>query len=770
MAGATLALAAVLAGAVAATGSGLSPCANGPVVVGRTIQGTPCDDLIVAAPGVRAVEGGEGDDTIVPAPIAATESCPAGCHLDIGSQTFEGGPGDDIVYGERGNDRLFGGEGNDQLFGGIGDDLLKGGSGDDRLSGGFGADSIDGEAGDDYVRGDATVDALVDRGGGTDTLSFSTGVTPGFPNNPAQGYPDFSAFPGFPATGGERGIYLDLSGTVADNGVSPFGGGVDSVEPGEFEVVIGTPFSDYVVGSAAGETVYGGGGGDVIFGGGGEDSLFGGADGDHLDGGSGTNSLDGGAGSDHCANPSAGTGCEAGNAGGVVLRDPSKIAAGSIMPGAAQLYLSGSSVGDDVTATYAAGPPASVTFSLGPGSAPFDASPSASASCNPPSGGAVVCPLPGPLDSIVLAGLGGDDTLSAGGFPSTVGVVLLGGEGDDSLSGGEESEDVVVDGSDSGGPGDDALFAFGGDDALVNNGGIDRLFGGMGNDLLLSNSLCDGDLIDGEGERDNASWARYKASGVGASVGSGEAGRPGSGGVPQCSGGALDSLEAIEDLEGTSSGDVFYGGSNSNQLLGWAGADAYSAGAGTDRILANSGDDDPTVDCGDDADVALIDRPPFEDPVVNCETVQEAAPNDFRVETELEIPVTPVAPPEAAPQGGGGGRSQASPPTCLAARRLRSTEPTKTRCSVRPHRLRLGGGAAVRGLRWLRWDRRRALGFGGLVAPARGGGRISARAKLVASGVESCLGRRWYARLAISYGRGYRKRHVSRALNPPACR
>lgn len=170
--------------APAAAGASAAPpaptCAEGPVRVGNTTWGTPCADVIVAPPGVARVQAGGGDDTIVAAAIDPRASCPTPCHLGVGSQTFEGGPGDDVVFGERGNDRLDGGDGNDRLFGGIGDDLVRGGPGNDRLAGGFGFDSIDGQAGDDYVRGDGTIDRIFDTGGGNDTLSFSTGVTPGF--------------------------------------------------------------------------------------------------------------------------------------------------------------------------------------------------------------------------------------------------------------------------------------------------------------------------------------------------------------------------------------------------------------------------------------------------------------------------------------------------------------------------------------------------------------------------------------------------------------
>src|SRR3954453_12197349 len=81
-------------------------CAEGPQVVGNTILGTPCADVI---------------------------------RLPRSITTALGEGGDDILYGQRGNDSLFGGEGADRLYGGVGDDRLRGGPGDDRLFGGFGA-------------------------------------------------------------------------------------------------------------------------------------------------------------------------------------------------------------------------------------------------------------------------------------------------------------------------------------------------------------------------------------------------------------------------------------------------------------------------------------------------------------------------------------------------------------------------------------------------------------------------------------------------------
>src|SRR5882672_4680759 len=192
--------------AATASGAAAAPsCAEGPQTVGETIVGTPCDDTIHAPRNITTVDGEGGNDTI---------------------------------FGGRGNDRLNGGEGDDRLYGGIGDDRLRGGDGNDHLSGGFGADSLDGEAGNDFARGDATIDAIADTGGGTDTLSYATAATPGFFNKAV--YPDFSAYDRFPALEDGRGAYVNLQSGKGDNGLAPAGGGVDEeVEGSSFEIVIG---------------------------------------------------------------------------------------------------------------------------------------------------------------------------------------------------------------------------------------------------------------------------------------------------------------------------------------------------------------------------------------------------------------------------------------------------------------------------------------------------------------------------------------------------
>lgn len=578
---------------VSAPAAAAPSCAEGPQVVGATIVGTPCGDTIHAGRGITAVYG-EG--------------------------------GDDVLFGGRSNQSLFGGEGDDRLYGGIGDDRLRGGPGDDLLSGGFGADSLDGEAGSDFDRGDATVDGLGDSGpaGDSDTLSFATGVTPGFPNAGNFGYA------GFPEGALGRGVFIELGQDFANDGLAPSGGGVDEpLKPAtnfeSFEVVIGTPFSDLIVGGAGNETIYGGGGADVLRGGAGTDQIFGGAEGDYCEG-------------------ESATGCEfSGGDKKVAPRSPSAIAVGLMAPQQGSnpgVYLAGSDRNDEVSASFA---PNAVTFELGAGSeGSFDAAQAAAGGCDPPSAGKVACPISEAPDALVLAGLVGEDSLSLAGLPETTSPILLGGEDGDTLDG-AATEDAVIDGA-----GADTVDAAGGDDAVPNNPGKDELLAGPGNDLFISNAVCEGDSLDGGEGVDNANWANF-GSAVSLDLGAGQAGLVGAGGAPTCASGQPTALQHLEDLEGSGLGDVLVGDSGSNQLLGRPGSDIYHAAAGDDSILANSGDSDTEIDCGEGFDTAQIDIPTskYADPVpLACEAIYERAPNSFRPpDTPPEEKVAPPPPP-----------------------------------------------------------------------------------------------------------------------------
>lgn len=580
----------------AATALPQPSCAEGPQAVDTTVVGTPCDDTIHAGRGITAVHG-EG--------------------------------GDDVLFGGRSNQSLFGGEGNDRLFGGIGDDRLRAGPGDDLLSGGFGADSLDGEAGSDFDRGDATVDRIGDSGPATDsdTLSFATGVTPGFPNPGDFGYE------GFPEGAVGRGVFIELGQDFANDGLAPSGGGVD--EPLEaasfesFETTIGTPFSDLIVGGAGDETIYGGGGADVLRGGAGDDQVFGGAEGDYCEG-------------------ESTTGCEFSGADSKVApRSPSAIAVGLMAPQQGSnpgVYLTGSDGDDEVSASFAAD---AVAFELGAGSkGSFDAAQAAAGGCDPPSAGKVVCPVSGAPDALVLAGLAGGDSLAVAGLPETTSPILLGGEDGDALTG-AATEDAAIDGA-----GGDTVDAAGGDDAVPNNPGEDDLLAGPGDDLFISNAVCEGDSLDGGEGVDNANWANF-GSAVSLDLGAGQAGLVGLGGEPACASGQPTALQRLEDIEGSGLGDVLVGDAGSNQLLGRPGPDTYHAAAGDDSILANSGDSDTEIDCGEGFDTAQIDIPTSEyadPPPLACEAIYERAPNSFRPpDTPPEEVVPPPAPDTTPP-------------------------------------------------------------------------------------------------------------------------
>jgi Ca2+-binding RTX toxin-like protein len=587
-------------------------CAEGPQTVGETIVGTPCPDTIQAPRGITTVYGEGGGDTI---------------------------------YGGRGNQRLYGGEGDDRLFGGIGDDMLRGGPGDDLLSGGFGADSLDGEEGGDYVRGDATIDYLGDTGGnGDDTLSFATGATPGFPNSG-----DFG-FENFPEGADNRGVFVELGDDFANDGLAPAGGGLDRPLPEAanfeaFETIVGSPFSDFIVGGPDTEAIYGGGGADVI-----------------LDEGSAR--VDGGAGGDYCESGGTTSSCEfEGDEERVAPADSSAVDVGLTAPsgaGPADLYAIGSEGADKLSATLAGSPP-TVTFRLLAGStASFDAAEATAGGCTRPEPQRVVCVLHESPDSLVLAGLGGADSLSTQGFSATTSMVELGGDGEDALTG-TEYEDALVDGA-----GDDTVRAGGGDDALPNNQGRDTLSAEAGNDLFISDAVCEGDDLDGGEGVDNANWANFDQA-VSLDLGDSSAGLLGPGGTPDCEGDPTTALHGIEAVEGTDAGDTLIGDAGENQLLGRGGADSYYAGAGDDTILANSGtpspDPDPVIDCGEGFDTAEIDYPqngPDATPV-DCEVIYERAPNSFR--------------PPDTPPGPESEEEATSPPSTQPSERPRETAP-----------------------------------------------------------------------------------------------
>lgn len=224
-----------------------------------------------------------------------------------------------------------------------------------------------------------------------------------------------------------------------------------------------------------------------------------------------------------------------------------------------------------------------------------------------------------PLDSILYYGGAGGDSIGANqaGLPVVVTPFILGGDGSDSdLTGGNLTEDVVIDGPDAG---SDTLYGYGNVDSVYQGAGTDHIYGGSGDDVMYSTGICEGNIIDGgdSTDRDNITWAAlplYNGSnslGVYANINPGPyfmaAGNTGSWGIPTCTSGTVDSLDGVENLEGSNGRDFLFGNSESNALLGRAGVDNIWGGDGADYLHTFSDDYDVTIDCGAGGDTLARD-------------------------------------------------------------------------------------------------------------------------------------------------------------------
>ncbi|HET7353294.1 MAG TPA: hypothetical protein VFJ11_04520, partial [Gaiellaceae bacterium] len=93
-----------------------------------------------------------------------------------------------------------------------------------------------------------------------------------------------------------------------------------------------------------------------------------------------------------------------------------------------------------------------------------------------------------PTDQLFVAGLGGDDSISATGLASgAISEFLEGGNGNDAIAGG---------------PGAETLIGGDGNDSIDGNGGNDRVALGAGDDTFVWDPGDGSDTIDGEDGRD----------------------------------------------------------------------------------------------------------------------------------------------------------------------------------------------------------------------------------------------------------------------------
>lgn len=638
------------------------------------VDGGSGNDIIVGTDAVEELKGGSGNDRIfgddVPPAISLEDllSDDASHYVLEGSEDNDhdlwakyddspgeddritGGSGNDWVWGQRGNDRIWGGEGYDRLFAGVGDDLAVGDEGNDLLSGGNGNDNVIGGDGNDLVRGDTVLDTRETvpqgsdltyspglRGGnGVDTLSFATAVTPGFRTIDLDGRPDPSVeYGGFPAEGGERGVYVDLTDLVALNGASKDGGGNDLIGD-DFENVVGSPFSDYIRGTNGNNVIVGGGGADVLIGEDGNDRIFGGADGDFIHAGPGADYVRGETkedtttSSNRCEGVSwvgdSSTNCTR-TSGGVVVRPTNLLSAGLTSTGWAsgeaeftQAYVLGTTGSDSITTSF--DPDNRKIIFTSTGTTLFDMTIKAGCGYSPDATtAACIWEDAHPMDAILYYGGDNGDNLRAStstvNLHSTITPYILGGNGSDwELHGSNTTEDVIIDGPDDG---NDRLKGFGQTDVLYQGKGTDNLDAGLGGDVLYSTRTCEANVLNGGSDAsiDNVTWAafilpnRSKSSGVHASLYWGLAGDRNVWGVPDCAAGSSfrDTLSGIDNLEGSNGQDVLIGNAEPNTLLGRAGADFIQGLEGNDRLHTFSDDYDSYIDCGTGVDEIRMDAP-----------------------------------------------------------------------------------------------------------------------------------------------------------------
>jgi Ca2+-binding RTX toxin-like protein len=568
------------------------------------LDGGPGSDTVgfnSATTGVRcdlrgqpaAVCTGDGTDTLTE--IESLIGGPYNDRLDgdNNDNTMIGYAGDDDLNGHGGYDHLEGGDGNDRLWGGAGDDVLIGGRGNDKLYG---------ESGNDWLQGGFGNDLTNCGGADKDWVDYNLGA----------------------------GVVVDLRIT----GPQSTSQGTDTILG--CENLLGSPFSDTLTGDDGNNIIYGGDGNDKIFSLGGDDLVAGGPGNDPLDGGSGTNTV---------------TYFQA--VGGVTVDLAITVPQDTFGDGVDTLVgfqnLIGSDwddtllgddgpnvidgrLGDDTmdgrggvdTLTYASAP-SGVAASLKTGTATggngndtfinfenltgslFDDLLEGDANDNVIDGGmgfdivdfennmlfSMVAPAYKPgvdLASLVKEASTKVERAPMGILGPVNGVTasLAAGTASSSFSGNDQIlsfEGIVgsvFDDNLSGSMYDNLLIGLDGNDSLFGLGGDDTILGGPGNDLLDGGS--GNDLIDGGPGTDTITFFSIPGP-TGASV------NLLTNTVLNDGYGDTDSIQKVENIQGSAFNDYLIGDDGDNVINGMAGDDVLVGNAGVDTLSGGSGND-----------------------------------------------------------------------------------------------------------------------------------------------------------------------------------
>jgi Ca2+-binding RTX toxin-like protein len=597
-----------------------------------SLVGGDGDDVLAGALGNDVVEGKGGDDVLVGGggndllagdtglDVADFSASTAAVAVDlvVGSTT---GQGDDALQGVEGiigssfDDVLTGDARDNTIRGGDGFDRVDGGDGADALDGGAHGDSVNGEQGDDLLMGGDDADVVV-GGIGDDVLVGGSGDD-GIIGGDGVDTVDFSAAP--------AEVTADLEAGTAS------GDGADVVRT--MENVVGSSFEDVVIGDAGDNVLSGGAGFDRLEGGAGDDrvagdsgpdDVFGGAGNDRLDGGDGDDTVGGQDGDDVLAGGSGNDLIDGGAGRNVVSFAGSTaavtvdLAAGRAVGDGTDSLLSivdviGSGLDDELTGDSGAnsvdGGPGDDVVAGGGGDdlvaggegvdtasyASVAAAVSASLTTNTVSGDGVddlvgIENLVGSGFDDVLTGDAGANSIDGGGGSDWVrGLggddVLTGGAGVDTVSFASASNAVTADltARTAVGDGADRLAGFENlvgsnfDDVLTGDAAANAIHGGNGNDRLAG--VAGNDALDGGAGVDAVSFAAATTA-VTVSLTSGTA-----------VGDGADGLVGLENVIGSSFGDVITGNGGPNALSGGGGDDRLAGVAGNDALDGGAGVD-----------------------------------------------------------------------------------------------------------------------------------------------------------------------------------
>ncbi|HZN33903.1 MAG TPA: hypothetical protein VFB80_08785 [Pirellulaceae bacterium] len=255
------------------------------------LTGEAGDDLLVGGPGFDTLDGGADDDGLIGGNLGG-----AGVQADFSPDSLNGGDGDDVLLGDSGSitpffipafdifgggDSIQGGPGNDISYGQAGNDFIGGGPGNDIIVCGVGNDIASGDEGSDIVVGDAGDDLLA-GGDANDTLTGGSG------NDLLVGGV-FSAGAMVIAETGDDLLQGDSGEDILFGDSWALGDPLNLGVSGGHDTLRGGPGSDLAVGQT---------GNDLLFGDAGDDTLLGGDGNDRIRGGDGDDQLGGGAGHD----------------------------------------------------------------------------------------------------------------------------------------------------------------------------------------------------------------------------------------------------------------------------------------------------------------------------------------------------------------------------------------------------------------------------------------------------------------------------------------